>query len=237
MSISIIDSNKSNLRASFRKQRPGPETDMVEQFIEESPIIVPSGCRLTIFREPRLESGFPDIVAVIWHKATMRKFNPDRANIKRSDLRILHLLHQSGPTTSVKLRSIFNCRVDPALERLEAANMLRHVGSNWVPCALSRTFATRRIYAIEAKISNWRGALEQAFLNTWFASDSYILLPKLPRSRQLLEVANSLCIGVFSMSDTMVDNSEIQPWNLPRSYMSWLFNEWVWLEEISEQRK
>lgn len=233
MPVSIIDKNntKGKLCASFRKQRPGPENDLVERFIEEPPITVPRGCRLTIFREPRLDSGFPDVVAVVWHETTMRKFSPERAKLNRSDLRILHFLHQSGPSSCAKLQSVFHCRVGPMLERLEEADMLRRVGSNWAPRALSQTFATRRIYAVEAKVSDWRGAIEQAFLNTWFASDSYVLVPKIPNGRHMLTVANSFGIGVYSMSDGFVDNSEKIISILPRSYMSWLINEWVWAVE------
>jgi len=47
--------------------------------------------------------------------------------------------------------------------------------------AVSRTGS---IIAIEAKLRDWRGALQQAYRNTSYASESYVLLPlaALPRA-------------------------------------------------------
>ena len=72
MTPSILDSNSETkgLGVSFRKNVPGPEHELLDWFLEQQPIRAPRGCRATFFREPRLESGFPDLVAVIWHVNT-----------------------------------------------------------------------------------------------------------------------------------------------------------------------
>src|SRR6266545_1584632 len=43
----------------FRNRRSGPESDLVDRFVDALPLGTPRDCRTTLFREPRLLSGFP----------------------------------------------------------------------------------------------------------------------------------------------------------------------------------
>ena len=231
MSVTILDSDstEATIGASFRRCRPGPERDLVEWFLADLPISIPRGCRATVFCEPRLESGFPDLVAVVWNVRTTQSWTDARAEISCHDLRILHYIHQLGRCSFDDLRHLYGRGVAQNITRLQDADMIRPVGTSWTARALSRSFAVRRIIAIEAKVSEWAVALEQAMLNTWFASESYVLVPHVPRGERLLDAAKSLGIGVWSKND---DNNEsvlsTRCDQLPRSYASWLFNEWVW---------
>lgn len=81
--------------------------------------------------------------------------------------------------------------------------------------------------AVEAKIDEWKAALEQAHLNTWFASESCVLVPRVPRNSELLRTAQELGVRVLAR--------ESDQWDIPdpirsgpRSYVSWLFNDWAW---------
>ena len=81
MPIAILDSDsahRSRLDASFRRKRPGPELDLIESFLRAMPLHIPRGCQATVFREPQLESGFPDLVIVVWRVATTREWRPAR---------------------------------------------------------------------------------------------------------------------------------------------------------------
>jgi hypothetical protein len=86
-------------------------------------------------------------------------------------------------------------------------------------------FAIRRIIAIEAKISEWRAALDQAFVNTWFTPESYILVPMIPKGAMLFDAAIQRGIGVLSKERPCLVPRKL---GRPRSYASWLFNEWTW---------
>jgi hypothetical protein len=94
---------------------------------------------------------------------------------------------------------------------------------------LRKNFAVRRIVAFEAKISDWRGAIQQAALNKWFASESYILVPRIPARSVIIETAEAAGVGVWI-------EGEVSPYLVtprvnsrePLSYASWLFNEWSW---------
>lgn len=105
--------------------------------------------------------------------------------------------------------------------------MVRHVGASWMPCSLRRSFAASKIIAVEAKIGKWAEVLNQALLNTWFASKSYVLVPRLPSGQQLAE-AKRLGIGVCSMDDQGVKEVASESARLPRSYASWVLNDWAW---------
>jgi len=228
MPIALVDSDSKHaqLGATFRKQRPGPELDLVDGFLEAMPLQVPRGCKVTVFREPRIESGFPDLVIVVWREAATRNWKKERASLKPQDLRIVHYLHRAGRATSKDLGGCFR-GTTASLERLLGAEVVRQVGKAWVPRALSWSFAAKKIIAVEAKIGKWADALDQAVLNTWFASKSYILIPNSPPDR-LLEVASRLEIGILSMNGEGADEVASPSGKLPKSYASWMFNDWAW---------
>jgi hypothetical protein len=230
MPITLLDSDSaaSAIGASFRRQRPGPERELIEWFLDELPFRIPHGSRATVFCEPRLESGFPDLVAVVWNVRTTLQWNDARADISRNDLRLVHYIHQVGQCDFDHLCSVFSRGASGSIERLEAAEMIRRVRGSWTTRALSHSFAARRIIAVEAKVNEWAAALEQAVLNTWFASESYVLVPHVPRGNRLVDAAKSLGIGIWSQSDEPKASPPTPCEHLPRSYASWLFNEWAW---------
>src|SRR5271169_4258434 len=68
MALTIVDRDTApqGFGAAFRQIRQGPERKLVEAFLEELPFSTPRGCHATVFCEPRIESGFPDLVVVLW---------------------------------------------------------------------------------------------------------------------------------------------------------------------------
>ena len=219
------------LGGTRRPHRPGPESELVDWFLDRRPYRVPRGCRATIFREPRLMSGFPDIVLVFWRERAAEHWREDRVHLRDAELRLMHYLVQHGDSSTDELKKFFSCDVDERIERLVAAGLLRRICGTWKPRALSQCFAVREIIAIEAKMSDWATALQQAFLNTWFASQSYVLVPSVPRGERLLDQAASLNLGVWSRTDSRCIKPASTSSQLPISYSSWLFNEWVWRAE------
>ena len=221
------DSVRSGLGASFRRTRPGPELDLVESFLRAMPLHIPRGCRATAFREPRLESGFPDLVIVVWREKITHDWRSERASLKSHDLRLMHFLHKTRRAREDELVACFGRRAIASIGRLYDAAMIRLVGSAWTPCALRCSFATSKIIAVEAKIGKWTEVLNQALLNTWFASKSYVLVPHLPSQPQLAE-AQRLGIGVCSLDNRGVREVDSKSTRLPRSYASWVLNDWAW---------
>jgi hypothetical protein len=62
------------------------------------------------------------------------------------------------------------------------------------------------VIAIEAKLSRWRDALNQAYRNAFFADRSYVLLPQAVAERALLEIDefNLRGVGICTLVEGMV---------------------------------
>jgi hypothetical protein len=230
MTVTILDQSCGNahLGPSFRRRQVGPEDELVDWFLDNLPVRIPRGSRATVFREPRLQSGFPDIVITIWNVKATESWVPERADLTNRDIRVMHHIGQRGACSSTELQSLFSDRIAPCIERLLAAEMVRPRKDVWVARSLAKAFAVRRIIAIEAKMTDWAVALEQAHLNTWFASESYVLLPHVRRREKVVAEATAAGIGVWSREDGKVQPPTSEPTPMPRSYASWLFNEWAW---------
>lgn len=219
------------LGAVRRVERPGPESALVDWFIAEKPFQVPRGCRATIFREPRLSSGYPDFVLVFWSERAIASWSKARPQLTDSDVRVMQYLVQHGDSTLLELENVFAFEAEQRIDRLAAAGMLTRRAGTWRARSLSHCFAVRKIVAFEAKVKDWTIALEQAFLNTWFASESYVLLPHVPRGEKLIQAASNLGLGVWTRKDGCRLEPRSSSAKLPISYASWLFNEWVWRAE------
>ena len=234
MPMTLVDSETAveGLGLSFRKCRPGPEQELVDWFLRECPFRTPRGTELTVFCQPQLESGCPDIVLVLWSTAAVEKWDHRRSDLTRDDIRVLHYLYSTGPSTIEDLRATFGRKVVTAIERLASARTVRRLHGKWRARSLAASFAVRRIVAIEAKIGKWAQAVHQAALNTWFASDSCVLVPRVPRGAELLDQASDLGIHVLTRSDPNPVGKLSGTADLPRSYVSWLFNEWAWRQNL-----
>jgi hypothetical protein len=199
--------------------------DLVSSFLRARLFNPPPQCDMAAFQEPRLPSGFPDLVLVFWRRDVVSTWNETRADLTTSDIRLAHYLYQVGPTVASDLEDSFGRKALRSIERLCAAGVARPVRDKWRIAPLSQIFAVRQLIAIEAKVNEWSAGLEQAWLNTWFASESYLLIPRVPRGSTVLEEARKLGIGVCTDQCRKVAPT-CRP-RLPASYVSWLFNEWI----------
>lgn len=142
-----------------------------------------------------------------------------------SDLRVLQYLVRAESATDEELRTLYPRGLGATLERLADARLVRRWRDMWTPLSLSRTFAIRRLIALEAKIANWPAVIHQARRNTWFACESYVLLPALERaSRSHRRPPRGL--RVCTPEDAVI-RVRMTEGSVPRCYASWLFNEWV----------
>jgi hypothetical protein len=202
----------------------GPEARLLELFLRSyRPRLRPDE-RLTIFREPRIESGFPDLVMVV-SRAGIEL--PELGSLRLSVLKLLHFLHLTGPVATDDLVSRRGRAVVAELESLNTSRLIVRTPDGWRARSLGAIFGAREIVAVEAKISGWSSALRQAELNTWFASRSYILVPAAPRSARFFETARANQVGIVLQRDkpSVLLKSPRQP--LPGSYVSWMLASWA----------
>jgi hypothetical protein len=212
--------------SQFRASNDGPEKDLVAEFVGKLPFRMRPGRRHAIFVEPWLESGAPDLVYVEWKPAVVTRWRSVRASLGLQDIKLLQLLY-SRRWQLRDIEDLLGPALLPAIEKLSRAGLLLLKGRYLQPTTLARAFAATRIVAIEAKVSQWSRAIEQAHLNTWFASESYILMPRKPRSSRILERAKAAGIGVWVMNAVPTRVLSPRRHRLPASYASWQFNEWL----------
>jgi len=225
--IASLGMELSGLPTKVRRKRPGPEAELVDWFIEASPISIPTGCRATVFREPKLESGYPDLVLVIWNTEIAKQWNPNRAVLTHQHLRLMQFILEAKSVSFRLLTELFSKKIGKHLHQLEEVELVNRDGDHWTPRGLPEVFATQSIVAIEAKMTEWGVAINQAFLNTWFASASYVLFPRTPKRSTIIQSALSRGVGVWTQDDIGSPQAAPNTGNLPVSYASWLFNEWA----------
>jgi hypothetical protein len=211
-----------------RRTTAGEEKELVDGFVKNNLTPAPEGQLRFVFVEPRLETGFPDLVVVYLDDAAAKEWNLDRAGFSKREICLLHHLATTGSQSPEDLTSIFSTGLKPAIAKLEAAGLIRCVQKQWRALATRKLLAVRRIVAIEAKVGGWRGGLDQAFMNRWFASESYLLLPSRPQSPELAIELAATGVGLLTASTSLrrplipAEKSK-----LPGSYATWLFNEWA----------
>lgn len=214
----------------MRTSTKGNELDMVERYLAQWLAQSSDHTNLTIFVEPKLQSGYPDVVAVYWDPLISAQWPKARCELTPLDIRIAHHAYMARKVDMPQLKAIAPGRkLDAALTRLVDAGIFTQGKTTLLQRPLKDIFAVRRLVAIEAKISAAQRGLDQAFQNTWFASESYLLVPALPKNPNFLDAAKRLGVGVLEET-TPIEKSAVRARRdrIPKSYPSWLFNEWAW---------
>jgi len=187
--------------------------------------VVPKDCQCTVFREPWLECGIPDLVIAVWHIPTVESWVDARAHVQSADLRVLQFLVHAQGCSRDELLAVYGPRAPVSLDRLCEARLIRRRGRSYEPAALSRTFGLRAIISVEAKMSDWRDAVAQAQRNLWFACSSYVLMPE----KRAAQPRSGLGRVRFCTPKCIVLRTPLRRMPpTPRCYAVWLFNEWVW---------
>ncbi len=219
---------------STRAQIEGPESVLVNEFVEQYASTL---CALkkhyALFYEPLLPTGYPDLVIVTYKPHKYESWADERSKLSVLELKVLHHLYFVGGSTSMLMEQQLGLEsrlLLRSLERLMDASMVKRSRQKWFPMPLSGAYGISNIKTIEAKISDWQGAISQAGMNRWFSSESYILSPVSKPSRQVLNSAKTNGIGIYSMPSSTRARKIQKPERLsglPVSYASWLFNEWI----------
>lgn len=210
---------------AFRRPTRGPEIELTRAYIEFLPD-PPVGQRVEVFVEPRLPAGFPDLVAVYWDEEAAAGVRV--TDLKVNEVRLLHHLSQVGCAKKKDVEALFGAALRGALATLIGADLVHATSGDYEAAPLNQTFAVRRLVSIEAKVRDWRRGLEQAVRNTWFASESYLLVDCVSEGSPVGPAAAREGIGLVTARRPLARPIvSAQPDELPKSYAAWLFNQWV----------
>jgi hypothetical protein len=233
MSVIEFTMSDPSIGIVIRPTRDGPEADLISRFLTaESASLQEKQRSYALFMEPQLDTGFPDVVLVSFNPNIFEKWEKGRSKITNVDIKILHHLHFTGGAETVCVETqlgLDNRTLMKSFDRLLSARLIRHSGKRWIPCSLRNTYAVSSIKAIEAKIKNWKDAFQQAEMNRWFASESYILTPVSNPSSKIIELLKTSGVGLYTVADGSSPKclTRAKKTRLPVCYASWLFNEWI----------
>ena len=230
-----------NLQIKFRKGKNGPEAELVNEFLNYyDKLFEKENLEYSILTEVYAEVGIPDILIVAWDKNLKDNWTPERNNLNRKDLKILHHISSSGKR-GFKIDQItkqlgFERRiVKRSVENLKSANLIEFdIEKNTIRVSnLDEVFFIKKIISIEAKITNWKKAFYQASLNENFSSHSYVLLPNNTINNNVLSSIKGN-LGLLShIGDSAKFKRKAKKNKLPGSYFSWVINEYIGRENFS----
>lgn len=219
-----------------RKVTLGPESDLVTAFLEsglEGKGYSFTSARMAIFIEPKIDSGFPDIVLAEYKPGFFNKWKAARNELTSADLKLLSFLYSVDGANIRDIRDsmcISALSAEKSIELLADADLVDRdrVSRCWKPRPLDKTFGISRLIAVEAKVCNNEEVLEQASKNRWFASESWALTPVSPK-RDFLSRVRSAGIGMVAATGkaSFRKCAQARTFVLPSSYVSWQFNEWI----------
>jgi hypothetical protein len=217
---------------NFRKSRTGPELNLVNSFLEEVINNQDSSiANVAFFIEPKIDSGIPDIVMVEYDPSCYENWQDERFYVRPHDLKILHHLYSCTAASSPSIEASLGLDSKKLLRSLEVlldAGLIERRSGLWQPVALTQAYGIRRLVAIEAKVKDWQGAFQQARLNQWFASETFVLLPFTDLPAKLVERSEAWGVGVLcytGLQDGIKELCSSRKDPLPACYVSWVFNE------------
>ncbi len=234
--IIIFEHSNPSIKYVARTVTTGDELAMVQRYLASIKKTAKALKRkqIAVFVEPRIETGFPDLVIVEYYLPPNDIWCQSRMELNNTDLKILmHIISSSGPRVKVSalcellgyekeiiihsLKKLYKCKLIYLSKSQESVRKV----------AIEKWCRIRKIVAVEAKIDKWHRAIEQANRNTWFATDSFVLLNKARCNQKVYDLCRQQGIGIILQNgriDTIL-NSEHK--DFPISYASLQFNEWI----------
>jgi hypothetical protein len=231
--VMIFRNIRPDIGLFARKSKAGKECVLVEQFIDyycDAFVRHNKKTRLAIFIEPRIESGFPDVVFASYLPSIVDNWSDEREVLDINDLKLLSYLYCTEKAAGVEIISKLGFREKQtltSLEKLLNARLISYRENCWRINKLRDVFSLTKLIAVEAKMNDISKVAEQTHLNTWFASHSYALSNSTSPQRKTISVFSKYGIGLYCKGSKFSKIVEAKPYSLPSSYISFQFNEWI----------
>lgn len=187
--------------------------------------------KLAVFMEVKVGNSYPDVVFVEYNPENYSNWNKYRDGLNKTDLKILYHIYVSNGLPSEDIINQLGVtwkNLLISIEKLYDSKLITRSKSNWEILNLN-DIITYKIEAYEAKLNKWDKLLQQAILNTNFASESYALsIRKSVPQKEMLNKFNKFGIGVcIKDNDDFSLIKQAKTNHIPVSYNSIIFNEWI----------
>lgn len=229
----MFDHNIKDIGLYTRPSTQGDELELVKNFIEyytHNFLKNNKTSNLAIFVEPKVASGFPDIVFASYSPKILSNWSEERENLETRDLKVLsQLLMTKGSTGSELITRLKMSEKDTiqAIERLFDANMIIREQGIWKPVDIKKLYNIKKLISVEAKMTDIKKVAEQSIINTWFASQSYALTNTSNPQISTIKRFESQGIGLYCKKRSFKKIVEARKLVSPSSYQALLFNEWI----------
>ncbi len=231
--VLLINRSQPDVGIYTRKATLGDEQKLVTEFIDYYCTMFLRNNKinnLAVFVEPRIDSGFPDIVFATYKPSILKNWSKKRDSLCSTDLKLLSYLNTEDKLTTndIVLQLGFSKKQTLfSLESLMNANLINYKGQSWRARKLHDIFSITKLVAIEAKINDMNRVMEQTRMNTRFASHSYALTNSMRPHKKTLERFRSFGLGLYGKKSGFHSLVEARHMALPSSYLSFQFNEWI----------
>ena len=216
-----------------RTTTKGRELDMVYEYLQflEEYYSKRKNKKAAVFIEPLIDSGYPDIVIAEYHESNYDIWNDSRFKLSNKDLKILYHIQINKCINEKDMHSILGYSqhdIDSALSRLIECDLIRYYKSGTIRnISINKYCRITKLIAIEAKIDKWKSAIMQAENNTWFSTESYILLNRNGCKSIVQEMCREYGIGIILVNKGVDCILKSEKRNFPVSHASLLFNEYI----------
>ncbi|MBT9142786.1 MAG: hypothetical protein DDT32_01623 [Syntrophomonadaceae bacterium] len=231
--VTIFNSSKPDIGLFTRPATCGDEYALVEMFIEyycHTFIRNNKKTHLAVFVEPRIDSGFPDVVFVSYLPSITNNWSDRREALDVFDLKLLSYLCATENALGTKLISTLGFpekQTITSLEKLMDAKLVTYRNHSWRVRELRDAFGITKLVAVEAKLNDISKVVEQTYLNTRFASHSYALTNSARPQGETVKTFKRFGIGLYGKDSQFHRIVEAKQYTLPSSYLSFQFNEWI----------
>ena len=187
----------------FRPRRGGPEARLEDALLVEMPNLFPprSGESQWVGGGVPIGAGLPDLVSV-WYEPHVASL----ADLPMTDGRVLAYLRavRQAHVTTIATRLRCSPRsIEGALDQLLNIDAVLLNGTDVYSLSTAWRNLLPEIVTIEAKVSNWRKAVQQAARNCLFANRSFVAMPSHVARRVRREIEfSTFGVGVIAVDDS-----------------------------------
>lgn len=230
--ILLFEQSLSNIGLISRTSKSGEELDMVNHYVDYLKHKYRNRkTDIAIFYEPKIETGYPDLVIVEFNSTISQQWKPLRHKLSASDIKILFYIQSKKSTCIdeiVELLGYKSLTVVRSITKLANLNLIRVSKNGTIHnVALQSYCSVKNIISIEAKIDKWSMAIAQAQKNVWFSSESYILMNRSNCNETIIKQCKMFGIGIILLNGKVKTVLPGEFRRVPVSYMSLMFNEWI----------
>jgi len=231
--IMVFNHDKPEIGLYTRTTTEGEELELVKKFIDfycNKFIHDNKVNNLAVFVEPRVASGFPDIVFASYTPSILDNWSETREHLDTFDLKILSHLIMTKGCEGLHLMAALKMpekQILISLEKLLDAKLIYRSVGTWKPRELKNIYNIKKLVSVEAKVSDMKKVVEQSLINTWFASQSYALSKSSTPQNNTIQYFENRGIGLYCKTKSFKKVVEAKRLTLPSSYLSLQFNEWI----------